>query len=182
MEHSGYVDLLEEDVIITNVREMEERGYYLINSNPEPSKDLVKDIEDSIGKNELCGNFQSDTVPTKYFDWEKYGKEIKQLWKNFMNIGINVALPPSILLLLIANGTAQLDVNYLSRFEKVGDTVQQEPIVVRFTTNTAAASLKRSHPCRDGLSIWRPIRKAWDQKMGCSKFILALITLRQKTS
>lgn len=103
MEHSGYVGLLEEDMIITNVSKMEERGYYLVNSNPEPSNDQVEVIENSVGKNELYGDLQSGTVPTKYFNWENHGQEIKGLWKTFMNIGINVALPPSIPLFLIAN-------------------------------------------------------------------------------
>jgi hypothetical protein len=103
MEHSGYVGLLEEDMIITNVSKMEERGYYLVNSNPEPSNDQVEVIEDSVGKNELYGDPQSGTLPTKYFNWEIHGQETKRLWKTFMDIGINVPLPLLIPLLLTAN-------------------------------------------------------------------------------
>ncbi|GFF89668.1 hypothetical protein IFM61392_00848 [Aspergillus lentulus] len=151
MEHSGYVGLLEEDMIITNVSKMEERGYYLVNSNPEPSNDQVEVIEDSVGKNELYGDPQAGTLPTKYFNWEIHGQETKRLWKTFMDIGIN------------------LDVNFLSHFENVGSTFQQGPIIVRFVPNTAAASLKRSHPCRDGLSIWRPIRNSLGPENGMFK-------------
>ncbi|KAF4207295.1 hypothetical protein CNMCM8927_003569 [Aspergillus lentulus] len=153
--HSSYVDFLEGDVITTEFNKMEDKGYYLLNSNPKPSEQEVEAIEDSVGKNELRGDFQSDTVPTKYFSWEQYRKEIrpeiKELWKKFMGIGIN------------------LDVNLLSRFENVGDTFQQGPIVVRFIPNSAAASLKRSHPCRDGLSIWRPIRNSLGPENGMFK-------------
>jgi hypothetical protein len=53
MEHSGYVGLLKEDIIITNMSKMEEWGYYLVNSNLEPSNDQVKAIENSIRKNKL---------------------------------------------------------------------------------------------------------------------------------
>lgn len=96
-DHSSYVDFLEGDVITTDFKEMEEKGYYTINSNPNPSEQEVEAIENSVGKKELYGDFRSDTVPTKYFSWEQYRKEIrpgiKERWKKFMNFGINVALP-----------------------------------------------------------------------------------------
>jgi hypothetical protein len=98
------VDFLEVDAITADFKEIEEKGYYTVNCNPNPSEQEVWAIENSVGKNELCGDFQPDTCQ-KIFQLgtipEGNPASIKGRWKEFMDIGINVALTLPILPLLM---------------------------------------------------------------------------------
>ncbi|RHZ45043.1 uncharacterized protein CDV56_104182 [Aspergillus thermomutatus] len=99
-----------------------------------PHESLIQKVEDSVGK--------PAQAPIRYFDSAERPKEVRELWKDFINYGINL---PVILLPL---------------FKDTSDLQCQGPIIVSEMVSPPGtpATLRRSHPCRDGISIWRPIR------------------------
>lgn len=70
----------------TDIKNMEENGYCLYTSAQRPEESLLQDIEDSIGS-----HIQPGTTPPTYFDSADRPKAVKELWKNFVNYGINVS-------------------------------------------------------------------------------------------
>ncbi|KAH3504780.1 hypothetical protein KXW24_007716 [Aspergillus fumigatus] len=132
----------------TDIKNMEENGYCLYTSAQRPEESLLQDIEDSIGS-----HIQPGTTPPTYFDSADRPKAVKELWKNFVNYGINL---PVILLPL---------------FEDTSTLQFQGPIIVSDIASPlrTTAALRRSHPCRDGISVWRPIQKGVGPEDGLFK-------------
>jgi hypothetical protein len=77
-----FSELLEEK----SVTDMEVRGFYVYTSTQSPGEALVRNIENSVGSHS-----QPRTAPTTYFDSADRPKEVKELWKSFINYGINVS-------------------------------------------------------------------------------------------
>ncbi|KAK9604842.1 hypothetical protein V6Z93_002790 [Aspergillus fumigatus] len=134
MDAPLFSELLEE----RSIADMEVRGFYVYTSTQRPGEALVQDVENSVGSHS-----QPRTAPTTYFDSADRPKEVKELWKSFINYGIN------------------LPVILLSQFPATSNLQFQGPIIVSEIASPlrTTAPLRRSHPCRDGISVWRPIRK-----------------------
>jgi hypothetical protein len=86
-----FTDLLQ----VEGVEEMERKGYWIYYSTVIPN-DLTRAIEDSVGRAELyrhtLGDYdtQPETAPVKYFDSAKRPPEVRELWRKFLQNGINV--------------------------------------------------------------------------------------------
>jgi hypothetical protein len=72
--------------LLENMVNMEEYGYCLYTSAQRPEESLLQDIEDSVGS-----HVQPRTTATTYFDSADRPKNVKELWKSFINFGINVS-------------------------------------------------------------------------------------------
>ncbi|KAH1915069.1 hypothetical protein KXW47_003730 [Aspergillus fumigatus] len=147
MDAPLFSELLEEESV-TDMVNMEEYGYCLYTSAQIPEESLLQDIEDSVGS-----NVQPRTTLTTYFDSADRPKNVKELWKSFINYGIN------------------LPVILLSLFEDTSTLQRQGPIIVSEIGLALGATpaLRRSHPCCDGISVWRPIRKGVGPEDGLFK-------------
>jgi hypothetical protein len=82
MDTPLFSELLEDK----SITDMEVRGFYVYTSTQRPGEALVRDIENSVGSHS-----QPRTAPTTYFDSADRPKEVKELWKSFINYGINVS-------------------------------------------------------------------------------------------
>ncbi|KAH1538698.1 hypothetical protein KXX57_007712, partial [Aspergillus fumigatus] len=73
-----------------------------------------------------------------------------------------------------------LPVILLSLFEDTSTLQRQGPIIVSEIGSAlgATAALRRSHPCRDGISVWRPIRKGVGQQLRESDICADVIRIR----
>ncbi|GFF96245.1 hypothetical protein IFM53868_08440 [Aspergillus udagawae] len=147
MDAPLFSELLEEESV-TDMVNMDEYGYCLYTSAQSPEESLLQDIEDSVGS-----HVQPRTTSTTYFDSADRPKNVKEMWKTFINYGIN------------------LPVILLSLFEDTSNLQRQGPIIVSEIVSAleTTAALRRSHPCRDGISVWRPIRKGVGPEDGLFK-------------
>lgn len=82
MDSPLFSELLEDE----STPDMEVRGFYVYTSTQRPGEALVQDIENSVGSHS-----QPRTAPTTYFDSADRPKEVKELWKSFINYGINAS-------------------------------------------------------------------------------------------
>ncbi|KAL4899398.1 hypothetical protein BDW74DRAFT_163583 [Aspergillus multicolor] len=118
---------------------MESHGYYHITSTePGLNNSVICELERLIGTDELY-RVTLSSATTQIPDPATYPIDIKQACHLFMEHGIN------------------LSIIVLSHFDSTEDTVQQGPMIYRPSARFAASLPRRSHPCRNGISIWRPV-------------------------
>jgi hypothetical protein len=84
MDAPLFSELLKEE-LVTAMINMEEHGYCLYTAAQSPEEFLLQDIEDSVRS-----HVQPRTTPITYFDSADRPKNVKELWKSFINYGINV--------------------------------------------------------------------------------------------
>ncbi|KAL3483309.1 hypothetical protein BJX62DRAFT_82528 [Aspergillus germanicus] len=152
-----FTDLL----TVEGVEEMERKGYWIYYSTVIPN-DLTRAVEDSVGRAELYRHTQGDytqpeSAPVKYFDSAKRPHDVRELWRKFIQNGIN------------------LPILLLSQFETANEDKlrRQGPIIVPLSGQGSPlgspGSLLKSHPCLDGISIWRPIGRDLGPENGLFK-------------
>jgi hypothetical protein len=86
-----FTDLLK----VEGVEEMARQGYWIYYSTVIPNE-LTQAVEESVGTAELYRHTlgdhhtQLDSAPVKYFDSTKRPHDVRELWRKFLESGINV--------------------------------------------------------------------------------------------
>jgi hypothetical protein len=85
MDDPLFSELLEEESVMDMVN-IEEYRYCLYTSAQSPKESLLQDIEDLVRS-----YIQPRSILTIYFDSADHLKNVKELWKSFINYSINVS-------------------------------------------------------------------------------------------
>ncbi|OJJ52296.1 hypothetical protein ASPSYDRAFT_164973 [Aspergillus sydowii CBS 593.65] len=124
---------------------MEQQGFCLIVSGIIPDEALVRSL--SIERNAL-DRLASPESPTYLTPADR-----RQEWQQLMEHNFNL----DVLVLLRYFGTTK------------GGSIWQGPIIHNLAPSSTGTGLRRAHPCREAISIWRPVGRGLGPENGLFK-------------